>query len=118
MTRTRWTLRDWEGGTLDHRSLYRLVAGLGPGSAFYKARNGCDVRTAAWLDGSAACSMIADLIDAVRESAVGLAYRGTGKKPPRLDPYPRPWAKDTRSSHYGRGAVPVGEFDEWYYGGE
>ena len=118
MTRTRWTLRDWEGGKLDHRSLYRFVAGLGMDSAFYAARNGCDLKTRAWLDGSAECSIVADLIDALRGSALSLAFKGTGKKPPRLDPYPRPWAKDTSTKHYGKGAVPVGDFDEWYYGGE
>ena len=118
MTKTRWTLRDWECGTLDHRSLYRFVIGLGVDSALYKARSGCDEKTAMWLDGTAGCALLADLIDVVRESAVALGYKGTGKHPPRLDKYPRPWADGRMSIRYGRDAIPVSDFDSWYYGGE
>ena len=118
MTRTRWTLRDWEAGTLDHRSLYRFVMGLGVDSALYRARSGCGDKAAAWLDGSAECALIADLIDTVKGAAVALGYKGTGRRPPEIEPYPRPWGDQGRGTRYGRGAVPIGDFNEWYYGGE
>jgi hypothetical protein len=118
MTRTRWTLRDWEGGRLDSRSLYRFLTGLGADSAFFQASHPDDVGTAAWLDGTAECALIAELIDVVRASANALAYKGTGKRPPKLDPYPRPWRKNANVRHFGRDPIGIGDFESWYYGGE
>lgn len=117
MTRTRWTLRDWEEGRLDSRSLTRFVKGLGPGSAFFKASSPDQADTAAWVDGTATCALIAELIDAMRSGMTALAYKGTGKRPPNVEPYPRPWAKG-RTASYGRDAIPIEDFDEWYYGGD
>ena len=37
MTKVGMTLRDWENGRLDSRSLYRFIKHLGPESAFFKA---------------------------------------------------------------------------------
>lgn len=60
-------------------------------------------------------AMLADAIDALS----GLAYMfakahgGKGKKP---EPYPRPWRDDKQT--IGSGAIPIADFDEWYYGGE
>ena len=118
MTRTGMTLRDWEDGRLDGRSLYRFIVNLDYTSAFFKVRHPDSAKTAAWLDGSAACALIAELIDAVRAGTNVLAYRGTGKRPPKLEPYPRPWRKDERVQHFGRDAIPVRDFDDWYYGGD
>lgn len=118
MTRTRWTLRDWEDGRLDSRSLTRFVLGLGFDSAYYRACHPEDRNSIAWVDGSAECALIAELIDTVRASANALAYKGTGKRPPKLIPYPRPWQKDTSVQHFGRDPIPIGDFDRWYYGGE
>lgn len=118
MTRTRWTLRDWEDGRLDGRSLARFVEGCGPESAFYRASHPDDKGSIAWYDGTAACALIAELIDTVRASANALAYKGTGKRPPRMEPYPRPWRKDTQARHFGRDPIPIRDFNDWYYGGE
>ena len=118
MTRTRWTLRDWEDGRLDSRSLTRFVLGLGYDSAYYRARHPEDKGSIAWIDGSAECALLAELIDTVRASANALAYKGTGKRPPSLDPYPRPWSKDERTRRYGRDPIPIRDFDRWYYGGD
>ena len=117
MSRTRWTLRDWEDGRLDSRSLARFIKGLGYDSATYRARHPEDTVSVAWMDGTAVCALIAELIDTVRASASTLAYKGTGKRPPKLNPYPRPWRKD-ESRHFGRDPIPVSEFDKWYYGGD
>ena len=118
MARTRWTLRDWEDGRLDSRSLARFIKGLGYDSATYRARHPEDSKSIAWMDGTAACALIAELIDTVRASAATLAYKGTGKRPPKLNPYPRPWRKKDESQHFGRDPIPVSDFNEWYYGGD
>ena len=115
MTRTAYTLRDWESGRLDSRSLLRFVNGLGYDSAYYRATHPDDAATVAWIDGSATCALIADVIDAIRSNTNSLAYKGTGKRPPRLEPYERPWAR-RRSSRYGSKPIKIRDFDKWYYG--
>lgn len=117
MTRAGLTLRSWEDGRLDSRSLIRFVRGLGPDSAFYRAMHPDDAATIGWLDGTAACALIAELIDTVRASANALAYKGTGKRPPKLEPYERPWRKN-RQRRYGREPIPIRDFNTWYYGGD
>ena len=115
MTRTGMTLRDWESGRLDSRSLMRFVMGLGYDSAYYRATHPDDAATVAWIDGSATCALIAELIDAIRASAMTLTYKGTGKRPPRIEPYERPWAR-RRSSRYGSSPIAIRDFNKWYYG--
>ena len=117
MTRAGLTLRDWEDGRLDSRSLIRFVKHLGPDSAYFKASNPEEVATAAWMDGTATCALLAELIDAVRSSANVLAYKGTGKRAPQLAPYERPWAK-RRVRRYGSAPIRISEFNKWYYGGD
>jgi len=115
MTRTPYTLRDWESGRLDSRSLFRFVKGLGVDSAFYRSTHPDDAATTAWLDGSATCVLIADVIDAIRSNTNSLVYKNTGKRPPRLEPYKRPWVR-SRSSRYGSSPIAIKEFNKWYYG--
>lgn len=117
MTKFGATLRDWENGRLDSRSLYRFIKHLGPDSAFFKASRPDDVGTVAWLDGSAECALLAELIDAVRHGTNALMYKGTGRRPPRIEPYERPWLK-SHTTRYGSKPVKIKEFNQWYYGGD
>ena len=117
MTRTGLTLRDWERGDVDSRTLIRFVRGLGTDSALFRKANPEKATEAAWLDGTAACALLAELIDAVRESACVLAYKGTGKRPPRFEPMPRPWTKERKAQSYGKDPIPISDFEKWYYGG-
>lgn len=114
MTMTGWTLRDWESGRLDGRTLYRFVRGLGPGSRYFAETHPQDAATIAWLDGTATDAILADLIDVVAQGMRALAYKGTGRTAPAFTPYRRPWADDGRK-HFGRDPIPVSEFDDWYY---
>lgn len=117
MTRTGLTLRDWERGLLDSRSLIRFVKWLGPDSAYFRASHPDDAATAAWLDGGATCALLAELIDAVRSGTAALAYKGTKKRAPKFEPYPRPWSK-RKTRRYGRDPIPIVKFEDWYYGGD
>ncbi len=117
MTRMGTTLREWEGGRLDSRSLARFVKGLGPDSAFFRAAHPDEAETIAWLDGRAACALIAELIDVTRAGISTLAYKNTGKRPPKMEPYRRPWSKRS-GRRYGSKPIPIKDFKQWYYGGD
>ena len=117
MTRAGMTPRDWESGRLDSRSLIHFIKWLGPDSAYFKSTHEEEAETIAWVDGSATCALLAELIDVVRSGTNTLAYKGTGKRVPRIEPYERPWSRK-RARKYGRKPLPIESFDEWYYGGD
>ena len=60
-------------------------------------------------------AQIADLYDLIQALYISLTTP-KGRSPRPLKPYPRPWARNEQK--IGRGAIPVSEFDDWYYGGE
>lgn len=60
-------------------------------------------------------AMIADAYDLINAFYISMTTP-KGKAPRRLEPYPRPWRKDR--AKIGRGAIPVRDFDAWYYGGD
>lgn len=43
--------------------------------------------------------------------------KSLGGHPLKPQPYPLPWRKP-KTTTYGRGAIPVADFDKWYYGGD
>lgn len=68
-----------------------------------------------YRDALQANALLADLYDQLAALAYmyAVAHKGNPRKPKR---YPRPWSKDTQ--RIGRGAIPISQFDAWYYGGE
>ena len=81
-------------------------------SAVYRSR---DADMAAWALGGQQTTLLADLYDAVMASNWIQASRASGKKQRKPEPYPRPWARRERQ-HFGAGAIPISEFESWYYG--
>lgn len=81
-------------------------------SATWRSLHGEEASYASPLQQSA---MLADVIDMLSGFAhmFAKAHGGKGQRP---EPYPRPWRSDKQS--IGSGAIPISEFDEWYYGGE
>lgn len=61
-------------------------------------------------------AILADIYDAI---AMFLHSFGKvhGSKSPKPKPYKRPWLSESEH-HIGRGAIPISEFEKWYYGGE
>lgn len=55
--------------------------------------------------------ILADIFDAVRIFNYSFAKKGEKPKP-----YKRPWANS--SQRIGSGAIPIAEFNDWYYGGD
>lgn len=60
-------------------------------------------------------ALMADVFDAVMEVARTVAAL-SGKKPKKIPPHTRPWAKDRHTRHFGRGAIPVSKFNEFWEG--
>lgn len=61
-------------------------------------------------------AILADLYDLVSAFLYTFA-RAHGSKSGRPKPYKRPWLSPDEQ-HIGKGAIPISEFNEWYYGGE
>lgn len=84
-----------------------FVRHLGQGSYLWAYKHPDE---AAYFSPLHTAAQLADLYDLVNTA------RRDGKKGARAPkPYPRPWAKDKK--RIGRGAIPVRDFDAWYYGG-
>lgn len=61
-------------------------------------------------------AMLADIYDAV-SAFTYLFAKAHGSKGAAPKPYPRPW--DTgKGQKIGSGAIPISEFEKWYYGGD
>lgn len=66
-------------------------------------------------------AILADIYDAITcfNYTFAKAYTPKGEVPPQKPkPYPRPGAHDDDTYHIGAGAIPIADFDAWYYGGD
>lgn len=82
-------------------------------SAVYRARNADEARYASALQQSA---MLADIYDALNW-LVYLYTKVHSGKPKKPESYPRPWkSKSDGAQHLGKGAIPLRDFNKWYYG--
>ena len=84
-----------------------------PGSYIWRAEHEDEYNYASPLQLAA---MLADVYDLIHGIGVALTTR-KGRTPRRPKPYPRPWAKSD-AERIGKGAIPVSEFEKWYYGGD
>ena len=71
---------------------------------------------ASYREGLQHSAQLADIYDLLCSFAVMFAQAHSKSKPKQPGRYPRPWEKNERK--IGRGAIPVADFDDWYYGGE
>lgn len=65
-------------------------------------------------------AILADIYDAIQAFNWSFVYAHTKKgavPPQKPKPYPRPGADDGLQ-HIGKDAIPISDFDQWYYGGE
>jgi hypothetical protein len=66
-------------------------------------------------------AMLADIIDAIQwlKYDFDIAHSEDAHLIPKPKPFPTPWAKERAQESMqtiGRGAIPISEFDAWYYG--
>lgn len=73
-------------------------------------------RFASPLSQSAMLADIIDLTNYTRHLVARANFKGVSSRPP--NPYPRPGVQDKNTQHFGSGAIPISQFDEWYYGGD
>lgn len=114
LTKTNHTIGD-VGGSLPWGAFLSFIKHLPPDSAFRRET----MEGVEWLDGRMTAAILADIYDS--QEALRFAYvtahakKGRKVKPPK--PYPRPWRKDKTRKHFGRGAIPAADFDNWWNGG-
>ena len=113
MTRTRFTLAD-VGGALSNGALLAFCRHL-PG----------DSATAMELDPQAQWTLVPMLLARISDDLQQLvwlyacAHTPKGRRrPAQPRPIPRPGVAPDEGRRIGRGAIPIGSFDDWYYGGE
>lgn len=102
------------GGALPWGALRSLVGHMDHTWALWRELNPKQAETAAWLDGSLVAPLLADVFDAVRSLEATVAAKGSGRKPRRPKPYPRPWLRDAETQHVGKDPIPISEFDAWW----
>lgn len=73
-----------------------------------------DPKTASWGTIAKTNAILADIYDAINVQTALLMAKGTGKRPQKPKRYPRPFKdKNEDTKHFGSGALPVNEFDDW-----
>lgn len=92
-------------------SLVTWARHLPTGSAVWRARH---PEEAAFASDVGRAAIAADTFDAILNGVAALVRAsGATIRDPR--PYPRPGSK-ADAQHFGSGAIPVSEFESWYYG--
>lgn len=112
MTMTRYTLQD-VGGALPWGALLHFVQFVPRTSALSREMNPTtdDER---WAQGHATAAILADMYDLLNQLNTNLASRGSGHRPARVKPYPRPWAKSKGERRIGRDPIPIADFEAWW----
>ena len=64
-------------------------------------------------------ALLSDLFNAIAMFRYEFASANSPKRKPKKPQfYPTPWSKDTNSNSIGKGAIPISQFDAWYYSDE
>ena len=59
-------------------------------------------------------SILADIFDVLMNINANLVAIGSHRAPKPVKPYPRPGTEDPNTKHYGNGALPANELEEWF----
>lgn len=113
MTMTGRTLAEYDRmGAAGTVALVSFVKHAGPGTALWRAVNPED-ELPGWTERRQTNAMLADIYDALARLIAVTAAHGTGKKPKRTEPYPRPNAKK-KTKKVGKGAIAASRFADWW----
>lgn len=111
MTRTRFTLAD-VGGALSNGALLAFCRHL-PGES----------ATMREIDPDAEWTLVPQLLAGISDGLQQMiwlyscAHSRKGARPRQPEPIPRPGVK-SRQKRIGKSAIPISQFDDWYYGGD
>jgi hypothetical protein len=112
MTMTGRTLDEYaDMGPAGTVALVHFVRCLGPESRLWRAMHEDD-GTAAWHTAAQSNAILADIYDELAAMRREQAVKGTGKRPKRAKPYPRPGKSDARK--VGREPIRVRDFERWW----
>lgn len=116
MTRTGRTLAEYmDMGAAGLVALSHFVAHLPADSATVCEASGYDGMHS-WSSHVRTNAMLADVYDnisALRYTLVASRSK-RGKRPKRPKPYPRPWREDKGTKRFGKDAIPVSQFGDWW----
>ena len=72
---------------------------------------------AQWATRLGIVHLLADVFDQTSGIAWLFASAHSKSRPKRPRPYPVPWANG-EEQRFGKGAIAIADFDDWYYGGD
>ena len=96
------------GVSLSWETFASFLHNLGPESALWKSQHK-DMKD--WSSPLRTNIILADIYDLLASINANLCGGFSRKKPQRVKPYPRPWAKDERK--IGKGALPKDQLHDW-----
>ena len=73
---------------------------------------------AQWATLSKTNALLADIYDELAAINANLCAKGTGKKPKRPKPYPRPFVRNTNTTKHIGTALPISELKKRIFGDE
>lgn len=103
------------GRNLSWSTLDAFLTHIRPDSALAKELN---PKMSRWATQAQTNSILASIYDLLAVVNANLCVKGTGKKPHKPKPYPRPWDEDKKQkpdvTHFGKGALPPDELRAWF----
>ena len=114
MTMTGRTLDEYaDMGAAGTVALVHFVKHLGPEAALWRALHPDD-EMPDWQTRRQTNAILADIHDELAMARRENAVKGTGKRPRRIKPYPRPNAKAKDGRRIGSEAIKIRDFDKWW----
>lgn len=101
------------GHSLSWDALRSFLLHIRPDSALARELN---PDTYIWASRAKTNAILADIYDLLSTLNSNLCAKGTGKRPKKPKPYPRPGNidRETETTHIGKGALPPDELREWF----
>ena len=69
-----------------------------------------------WATRAKTNAILASIYDLLAVLNSNFCAKGTGKKPRKPTPYPRPWTEEKKPevTHFGKGPLPPDELRKWF----
>ena len=102
------------GHTLSWSTLDAFLRNINPESALARE---LDPKMSNWVSRAKTNAILASIYDMLAVINSNLCAKGTGKRPKKPKPYPRPWDQEDKKpdvTHFGRGALPPDELRAWF----
>ena len=101
------------GRTLSWSTLDAFLSHIRPDSALAKE---LDPKMSSWATCTKTNMILASIYDLLAVINSNLCAKGTGKKPKKPKPYPRPWIEEKKPevTHIGKDALPPDELRKWF----